>query len=69
MCMETSTFTNTAAITSLKDFVTHVKNATRDVGATDSLSRGGAENDLSGTAEADQLHFDPIMASLLSENQ
>lgn len=60
--------TNTASITSLKDFVTHCKNATKGVGAFDAVDGTQGENDLFGTASSDSLHFDSIMASLLKQN-
>ena len=61
--------TNTATITSLEDFVTHCKTATKSVGAFDSLDTTQGENDLFGTASTDSLHFDSIMASLLKQNE
>ena len=61
--------TNTATITSMADFVTHCKTATKDVGAFDSLDLSQAENDLFGNDESDSLHFDAVMASLLSDNE
>lgn len=60
---------NTATISSVKAFVTHVKNASKDVGAFDDLNRGQAENYVFGDDESDALHFDSIMAWLLEENQ
>jgi hypothetical protein len=60
---------NTATISSLADFVTHMKSASKDVGAFDALDRSQAENDVFGTGAADKLHFDAIMASLLASNQ
>jgi len=60
--------TNKAAITSLKDFVTHCKTATKSVGAFDSLDRSQGENQLFGNDESDYLHFDPIISDLISKN-
>lgn len=60
--------TNTATITSIEAFVTHCKNATKDVGAFDSLSRSQAENNLFGNDSNDSLHFDYTMAQLLKNN-
>lgn len=60
--------TNTATITSVGDFVTHCKNASKDVGAFDSLDTSQAENMLFGNAENDALHFDVIMSNLLIAN-
>ena len=61
--------TNTASITSIADFVTHCKSASKNVGAFDDLDRGQAENMLFGNDESDALHFDPILASLLIQNE
>ena len=60
--------TNTAKISSVGDFVTHCKSASKDVGAFDDLSKGQAENKLfgiDGTTYA--KHFDSIMAQLLND--
>jgi len=61
-------YTNTATITSVEAFVQHCKNATKDVGAFDSLNESQAENMVFGNAESDALHFDATMAALLSSN-
>ncbi|NTU78984.1 MAG: esterase [Chloroflexales bacterium] len=61
--------TNTATITSLASFVTSQKNPSKSVAAFDSLDRSQAENDVFGTAASDSLHFDPVLAKLLSTNQ
>lgn len=61
--------TGTASITSLADFVTHMKNATKDVGAFDDLNLSEAENDLFGTGESDLSHFDGTLAALLAANE
>lgn len=61
--------TNTAKITSVEAFVSHCKNASKDVGAFDSLDRSAAENKVFGDDENDALHFDSVMAKLLEENQ
>lgn len=60
---------NTATITSMSAFVTHCKNATKSVGAFDSLDRSQAENDLFGNDANESLHFDACMAALLKKNQ
>ena len=60
--------TNTAKITSLEAFVKHCKNPTKSVGAFDDFERSQAENDLFGTISNESLHFDKIMADLLSAN-
>ena len=60
--------TNTAKISSVGDFVTHCKSASKSVGAFDDLSKGQAENKLfgiDGTTYA--KHFDSIMAQLLND--
>lgn len=61
--------TNTAKITSLAGFVKSQKNASKSVGAFDSLDRSAAENDAFGNDESDSLHFDSVLAKLLSTNQ
>ena len=50
---------NTAKITSLGDFDTQCKAASKDVGAFDDLNRSQAENDLFGTGQTGKLHFAP----------
>ncbi len=60
---------NTAAITSLADFATYVKTATKSVAAFDDLNRSQAENNVFGNDENDTLHFDIVLAGLLSANQ
>lgn len=61
--------TNSATVTNVEAFVVHCKNASKAVGAFDDLNRGQAENYVFGDDENDALHFDSIMARLLSENQ
>lgn len=61
--------TNTATITSLRDFVTYYKTASKDVGAFDDLNLGQAENMLFGNDESDTSHFDTVLTRLLAENQ
>ena len=56
-------------ISSVEDFVTHCKSASKSVGAFDDLSKSQAENKLfgiDGTTYA--KHFDSIMAKLLINN-
>ena len=60
--------TNTATISSIEAFVTHCKNASKSVGAFDNLSRAAAENAVFGDQQADSLHFDAVMATLLETN-
>ena len=61
--------TNKATITSVGDFITHCKSASKDVGAFDSLSKSQAENKLFGIDGTTYTkHFDTIMAKLLTDN-
>ena len=60
--------TNTVKITSVKDFVTHLKNATKGVGAFDDTGLSQGENKLFGTGDSDALHFDATIAALLKAN-
>ncbi|WP_138493357.1 subtype A tannase [Paenibacillus pinistramenti] len=60
---------NTAKITSIEAFVTHMKNASKDVGAFDDLNLKQAENNVFGNDESDSLHFDSVLADLLEKNQ
>ena len=60
---------NKATITSLADFVTHLKNASKGVGAFDGLDRSAGENNVFGNDASDSLHFDAVEAALLSSNQ
>ena len=54
-------------ITSVGDFVTHCKSASKDVGAFDDLSKTQAENKLFGIDGTTYTkHFDSIMAELLT---
>ena len=61
--------TNTASISSVADFVTHLKTPSKSVAAFDSLDRAQAENDAFGNDTSDALHFDPFLADLLAKNQ
>lgn len=61
--------TNTAKITSLAGFVNSQKSPSKNVGAFDGLDRSSAENNVFGNDESDTLHFDPLMAKLLADNQ
>ncbi len=60
---------NTATITSVEDFVTVCKNASKSVGAFDDLNATQGENILFGYGDGQGAHFDPIMAALLQENE
>jgi hypothetical protein len=62
--------TNTATISSVGDFVTHCKSASKDVGAFDDLSKSQAENKLFGIDGTTYTkHFDKIMAELLTDKE
>jgi hypothetical protein len=61
--------THTAKITSLAGFINSQKNPSKSVGAFDALDRNAAENNAFGNDESDSLHFDSVMANLLSANQ
>ncbi|YCA46136.1 esterase (plasmid) [Bacillus sp. JZ8] len=61
--------TNTAKITSIEAFVTHIKKATKDVAAFDDLNLKQAETMLFGNDESDALHFDSVLANLLKKNK
>lgn len=67
--VEYDSATNTAKITSIKDFVNHCKTATKDVGAFDGLDRSNPENAVFGDDNTNGLHFDSTMAELLAANQ
>ncbi len=60
--------TNTVSITSIEAFVNHCKSASKDVGAFDDLNLSQAENYVFGNDDSDALHWDAIMASLLTDN-
>lgn len=60
---------NTATITSMEAFVNNCKSATKAVGAFDTIDLSSAENNLFGNDESDSLHFDAIMANLLTTNE
>lgn len=61
--------TNTATITSLKDFAAYCKTAAKNVCAFDDLNLSQAENMLFGNDESDASHFDTVLTELLAENQ
>ena len=61
--------TNTVKITSIKDFVIHCKNATKTVGAFDSVDKSQGENNLFGNGQDESKHFDSIEYDLLKENE
>jgi hypothetical protein len=62
--------TNKYKISSVGDFVTHCKSASKSVGAFDNLSKSQAENKLFGIDGTTYTkHFDKIMANLLTNKQ
>lgn len=60
---------NSAKISSLADFAKYVKTASKSVPAFDALDRSLAENAVFGVADANELHFDQVVARLLKNNQ
>lgn len=60
--------TNTATITSIADFVSALKLASKDLGAFDALDRSQGENVLFGYGDGTGAHFDAVMAKLLADN-
>lgn len=60
--------TNTAKISSIEAFAKYQKNASKNVGAFDDLSKSQAENKVFGNSNSTALHFDSIMANLLKNN-
>ena len=61
--------TNTAAITSIADFVSALKLASKDLGAFDALDKSQGENTLFGYGDGAGAHFDAVMAKLLADNE
>lgn len=57
--------TNTAAITSIEDFVNACKNASKSLGAFDQLDEGQGENELFGYGDGNGAHFDAVLAEIL----
>lgn len=60
---------NTATITSVEDFVTVCKNASKSIGAFDDLNASQGENTLFGYGDGSGAHFDSIMAELLKDTE
>ena len=58
--------TNTATVTSIADFVSALKPASKDLGAFDALDQSQGENVLFGYGDGNGAHFDPTMAKLLT---
>lgn len=61
------TDTNTATITSIADFVTALKNASKNLGAFDQLDAGQGENTLFGYGDGNGAHFDATLAQILED--
>ena len=61
--------TNTATITSIADFVSALKLASKDLGAFDALDKSQGENTLFGYGDGAGAHFDAAMAELLADNE
>ena len=59
--------TNTAEVTSVADFVTACKNASKNLGAFDQLDGGQGENTLFGYGDGAGAHFDSVLAGILDE--
>ena len=59
--------TNTAKVTSIEAFVTHLKPASKSVPAFDNLNRTQPENNLFGNDASDALHFDGTVAAPVTE--
>lgn len=60
---------NTAAITSVADFVSALKIASKDLGAFDALDESQGENVLFGDGDGEGDHFDAVMAELLADSE
>lgn len=60
--------TNTATITSIADFVSALKLASKDLGAFDALDKSQGENTLFGYGDGKGAHFDAVMAELLKDS-
>lgn len=59
--------TNTATITSIRDFVKAFKNVSKSLGAFDQLDAGQGENVLFGYGDGNGAHFDASLANILNE--
>ena len=59
----------TVRITSVGDFVRHLKRAVKDVCAFDMLDRSSVENQLFGVDDAGSLHFSNMVGDLLKKRQ
>lgn len=59
--------TNTAAITSVSDFVKAFKSVSKNLGAFDQLDAGQGENVLFGYGDGNGAHFDAVLADILNK--
>ena len=59
---------NKATITSIADFVSALKLASKDLGAFDALDKSQGENTLFGYGDGKGAHFDAVMAELLMDS-
>lgn len=59
--------TGEVSITSVSDFVSALKNASKNLGAFDQLDDGQGENTLFGYGDGNGAHFDSALASILEE--
>lgn len=59
--------TNTVTISSIEDFVTNFKTASKNLGAFDQLDAGQGENTLFGYGDGNGAHFDSILATILKD--
>lgn len=55
------------SITSVADFVSALKNASKNIGAFDQLDAGQGENTLFGYGDGNGAHFDSTLASILED--
>ena len=58
---------NTVTITSIEDFVSALKGASKNLGAFDQLDAGQGENTLFGYGDGEGAHFDSTLASILKD--
>lgn len=59
--------TGEVTITSVADFVSALKNASKNIGAFDQLDAGQGENTLFGYGDGNGAHFDSTLASILKD--
>lgn len=59
---------NTVRISSMRDFVTHVKTASKKVSAFDATDRSTTANQLFGVSDSGSLHFSQMISDTLTAN-